>query len=70
MKIQILQFVSVKYTYLIFIYMQYDHHQNTTGRALASEVSVASYRIIQTNKFYSEFEKLIIELKMPVVRKW
>ena len=39
---QILQFVSVKYTYLIFIYMQYDHHQNTTERALASEVSVAN----------------------------
>ena len=31
-----------KYTYLIFIYMQYDHHQNSTERALASEVSVAS----------------------------
>ena len=36
------QFVSVKYTYLIFIYMQYDNHQNTTEQALASEVSIAS----------------------------
>ena len=25
--------------------MQYDHHQNTTERALASEVSVASYKL-------------------------
>ena len=30
------------YLFNIRIYMQYDHHQNTTERALASEVSFAS----------------------------
>ena len=32
----------MKCTYLKFIYEQYDHHQNTTERAMVSEVSVAS----------------------------
>ena len=32
----------MKCTYLTFIYVQYDHHQNTMERALASEVSVTS----------------------------
>ena len=31
------------YLFNIHIYMQYDHHQNTTEQALASEVSVASF---------------------------
>ena len=32
----------MKCTYLKLIYVQYDHHQNTSERALASEESVAS----------------------------